>query len=310
MNPSQTAWQIKARTFVKKAKLISLRSALQLSGLLLPRLAAHWAEQLFVTPTRFRASRSESQVLARGSQGSLQLGPDLLRLWRWGIGPDVLLVHGWSGRGGQFAAWVDLLVEAGFRVTVVDAPGHGASSGQTASLVQFVHMIEAAQAQYGPFEAVVGHSLGGAAALIAAGRGLKVKRLVTLGAPADIQAVMKRAFESKMGLSSKVANLIKASLEARFGETLETLDPLSRARSLSQPLLVVHDLDDAEIPWAEAEALACAAGEAQLVTSKGLGHNRILRHAPTLMQVRAFLLGEASPGSPAMALILGQQKYL
>lgn len=300
----------KARTFVNKFTRGLGRSALQITARLQPERAAAWAETLFLTPQRYRPPQRETQLLARASQSSLQVGDDLLRVWRWGSGPDLLLMHGWAGRGGQFGAWVDILVEAGFRVTMLDAPAHGGSSGRTSSLYQFVLSLEEAERQLGPFEAVIGHSMGGAASLIAAARGLSLKRLVTIGSPASVQAVLHRAFHDKMGLSEQMGQRIQSRIEARFEIRMQDLDPLTCVKTLSQPLLVIHDLDDGEIPWAEAEALASAAPNGELLTTKGLGHVRILRKPEVILKVRDFLLGENPQPltSPEMAWMLGERQ--
>ena len=48
-------------------------------------------------------------------------------VWGDGAAGTIYLVHGWGGRGSQFAAMVPPLVEAGHRVVMFDAPAHGDS---------------------------------------------------------------------------------------------------------------------------------------------------------------------------------------
>jgi hypothetical protein len=45
-----------------------------------------------------------------------------LPVYSWGSGPTILLAHGWSGRGSQLGAFVEPLVEQGFRL-VREWPG-------------------------------------------------------------------------------------------------------------------------------------------------------------------------------------------
>lgn len=300
-------WSKKARTFVNKFKYHGARSVLRLTGKLRPEAAAAWGEQLFLTPSRLPLRHHDEKLLKRASQGSVQVGKDLLRVWHWGRGPKILLIHGWSGRGSQFSAWVDVLVEAGFRVTILDAPAHGNSTGNTASLYQFVQAIEETERQYGPFEAIVGHSLGGAAVLSAVARGLAVKQLVTIGTPGDIETVMSRAFQGKMGLEADVQKLIIERLEQHYVPVKE-VDPKVQIQRIKQPVLVIHDLDDTEIPWSEASALSQSARYGELLTTKGLGHTRILRDVGVIMKVRDFLTGiNPQPlESPLMTLLMGE----
>jgi pimeloyl-ACP methyl ester carboxylesterase len=54
-------------------------------------------------------------------------------------------------------------------------------------------------------------------------------------------------------------------------------------------LLVVHDENDREVPIACGEAIARAWPGAELVRTRGLGHQRILRDAATLKRVVRFV---------------------
>ena len=54
-------------------------------------------------------------------------------------------------------------------------------------------------------------------------------------------------------------------------------------------LLVVHDENDREVPIACGEAIANAWPGAELVRTRGLGHQRILRDATTLQTITRFV---------------------
>lgn len=301
----------KARTFVLKGTQHGLKVGLSLSDRLHPNQAAFWGEKLFLKPLRYRRTSNERKVLARASHSVVQVGNDLVRLWTWGSGPRVVLTHGWSGRGGQFYPWVDLLTEAGFSVTLFDAPGHGSSEGETGSLVQMVQSLEAIAAAHGPLHGVIGHSLGGAACLVAAAHGLPTEFVVTLNAPADILQVMENTMRS-MGLRKKSIEKIWAGLEKRFGIALSDYQPYQQGSRIQQQLLLIHDLDDNEVPWTDQELLQQKIPQADVLTTKGYGHYRILRHTQAILKTRQFLMGEGVEplASPAMNLILGQSGSL
>lgn len=301
----------KARTFVLKSTHHGIKAGLSLSDRLHPRQAAFWGEKLFLKPLRYRRTANERKILARASQGVVQVGNDLVRLWSWGSGPRVVLTHGWSGRGGQFYPWVDLLTEAGFSVMLFDSPGHGSSEGDTGSLVQMVQSLEAIADAYGPLHAVIGHSLGGAACLVASAQGLSTEHVITLNAPADILQVMENTMSS-MGLRKKSIEKIWAGLEKRFGIQLSDYQPHQQAARITQRVLLIHDLDDKEVPWRDQEQLQQKIPQAEVLTTKGQGHYRILRHTQTILKTRQFLMGEGIEPleSPAMGLILGQSAHL
>ena len=72
-----------------------------------------------------------------------------------GQGPVAYLMHGWGGRGAQFAALVEPLATAGYRVVMLDAPSHGdsehgpAGPGRTHG-VEFARALDAAVSQIRP----------------------------------------------------------------------------------------------------------------------------------------------------------------
>jgi alpha-beta hydrolase superfamily lysophospholipase len=86
-------------------------------------------------------------------------------------GKRVLLVHGWSGRGTQLFKIADELLKQGYSTISFDAPAHGKSPGKTTIMVDFITTIEINK-QFGPFDAAIGHSLGGMSVLNAK-KGLK-----------------------------------------------------------------------------------------------------------------------------------------
>jgi hypothetical protein len=67
------------------------------------------------------------------------------------------------------------------------------------------------------------------------------------------------------------------------------LSIVRQAPALDAPLLVVHDRDDMEVPWSDGAAIVEAWPGARLVTTTGLGHNRILRDPAVVAEVAGFL---------------------
>jgi alpha-beta hydrolase superfamily lysophospholipase len=141
-----------------------VRPAFAALSALTPSLAARVAERLFLTPPRHPAPTREREALARARRTIVHADGAALTTWTWGHGPVVLLVHGWGGRGGQLAGFVEPLVAAGCSVVTFDAPGHGVSPESQSSIVAFVDAIRAIDRALGPVEGVIAHSIGAAAA--------------------------------------------------------------------------------------------------------------------------------------------------
>lgn len=278
-----------------KMALWGVRAAARSLGAVAPGLAAAWSERLFLTPQRPRRSRTAEAVLARGQPRVLKVEGEEVAVWSWGEGPRVLLVHGWSGYGGQLTAFVQPLVAAGFSVVTYDAPGHGASSGRTSSLPELAGMVAAVgEATGGPY-AVVAHSFGAAATAVALRDGMKVDRAVFISPPADPLAGI-RAFADMVGLSETTWRRMAARIEARFDMRLADLALPAFAPGLDVPLRIFHDVGDQEVPLEAGEAVARAWPGAKLTRTEGLGHFRIL-YAPEVLSPAVDFLAEGRPSN-------------
>ena len=266
------------------------RAVLAVAAALSPALAARWAEGLFFTPPRPRRSRS---LLPAGAERlAVQSRAGSLAAWSWGSGPAVYLVHGWGGRAEQLGAFVAPLVSRGFRVIAVDGPGHGASAGRRSSGVEIGRALAGVVAQLGPARAVIAHSLGAAAVTFAVREGLRVERLVFIGAPADPLTWVER-FGRRLGLSRAVMAEMRRQSEARIQARWEDL-PLVPLRGLSElpPLLVVRDRDDREVPFADGAAIAAAWPGARFLETSGLGHRRVLRDPAVVASIAGFVAAD------------------
>ena len=71
---------------------------------------------------------------------------------------------------------------------------------------------------------------------------------------------------------------LRRAIEVRFGDDVwQVLDVDRSTPDLTFPGLVIHDVDDDEVPLGDARAVASGWPGADLVTTAGLGHRRILR---------------------------------
>ena len=139
----------------------------------------------------------------------------------------------------------------------------------------------------GPLAAVVGHSFGGFASLLAVSRGLPTARIVTIGTPASVPEVL-RDFLRLIRLPERALPSMIAALEARVKAPMSSFEVEAFAPRIHVPVLVVHDTDDREVPYADGERLATVFG-ARLLTTNGLGHRRILYAPDVLAAVVEFI---------------------
>jgi pimeloyl-ACP methyl ester carboxylesterase len=259
-----------------------------------PALAAEAASRLFLRVPRVPRPRGESAAfLASGERFPVAHAGVRLAAWTWGRGPAVVLVHGWGGRGAQMRAFVPALVAAGYRAVAFDGPAHGASAGRSTSLPAFADAITAV-VRAADARAVIAHSMGGASTLLALSRGLPLSRAVFLAAPSSPERIWNR-YASALGLPGPVAAGARRRLEGRVGTLFAELGAMHVAPRVATPVLVVHDADDAEVPWASGDEIARALSGARLETTHGLGHRRILRDAGVVARAVGFLEEDVVP---------------
>lgn len=264
-----------------------------------PALAARWAERLFRTGRRYDRPRWEREAIATARASRVPYEDSWLPTWTWS--PEtatrepratVILIHGWEGRGSQLARFVPPLVERGVRVVAFDAPGHGDCRIARGSIVDHARALSVVAKHVGPVRGVIGHSVGGAAALFATRLGLEAERFALISPPTS-PAQFASAFAQTLGLDPAVKEAMLARLETRYEMSFGDIDVRFDAARLEQPLLVVHDRDDRVVPCEEGKMLAESASRGDLMQTLGLGHRGVLRAQQVIEPVTHFLAAEA-----------------
>lgn len=273
----------------------ALRASFRVGEYVAPGRTGRLARDLwFSAPPRMKAL----PLPARGEPFVLDVQGHTVRGWVWGTGPVIYLMHGWGGRGAQFAALVEPLASAGYRVVMLDAPSHGdsehgpAGPGRTHG-VEFARALDAAFLRFGPAEAVVAHSLGVIATFLALRFGwLGTQRLVLIAPMVRAQSLFD-GFQAALGFGPRTRRAFDRSVEAFVGIPGQEFDArVQAAHTEPVPSLVIADRSDRQTPHADAVGLAAAIG-APLVTTQGLGHRRILADPAVVRTVVEFVTGAA-----------------
>lgn len=267
----------------------AIRAVARVSSTASPSLAARLLAHMFTTPIANRAPGREAKWMEAATRHWIPFDDGrALPVDTFGSGPTVLLVHGWSGRGSQMGAFIAPLVDAGYRVVTYDAPAHGDADGRRSSLPEFAIAVERIAEAMGPVSAIIAHSLGAAATTMAVARGVAVERLVYVAPPAAPARYLARAADF-LGFSPDVATRAQTLLEQRYGVPFEDASAPKLVPGLSTPLLVIHDDGDAEVPYAEGARVAGLWHGAQLLTTHGKGHRRIVRDDDVVAAALSFV---------------------
>jgi len=280
------------------------RIGLRTSALVAPSLAGLWAERLFLTPPKPRYPSSEFFDLIDARQSFVRHRGRHIATWRWGSrdAPAVLLVHGWGGRATQMRRFVFHLAAAGYRVIAYDQPAHGLSEGRLTGLPDFAEVLAEVARHHGNVRAVIAHSLGGPATAIALASGLNAERAVLISPPSDLVGHSRR-FARWLAIPERVRRAMQAAIEERFGVRWSDLEIARIAPRLRAAALVIHDRQDTQVPWQQGAALAQQWPGARLLTTRGLGHRRILEDDQVARAAVDFIAGRSAVAQPALPVL-------
>lgn len=257
-----------------------------------PVLAEKFARKLFITPIKHKIPKREFQMEAASQQSKLfvpSINKEIVVYTYGNSNKKILLVHGWSGRGTQLVKIADAFLENGSATISFDAPAHGKSGTKTTLMLEFIESILEVEKQYGPFEFAVGHSLGGMSILNAVKKGLLVKKVAVIGSGNSVINIVN-TFIEKIGLPNKVAVLMKDNFEKKYHLEMESFSAYIAAREVKIPVLVIHDIDDEDIPVSESYHLAENLYNKEILFTNNLGHRKILGDSKVIEKIVEFFL--------------------
>jgi pimeloyl-ACP methyl ester carboxylesterase len=280
-------------TRMKSTTVRTVRAAMGMLEVIAPRLGARWVDRIWFSVPPPRPMKGD--IPADGTPFELTVSGAAVRGRQWGDNEKIVyLVHGWGSGAAQLGGFVKPLLDAGFSVVAYDALSHGSSgpgpSGpRRSNALEHRDALRAVVAAHGPAYGVVAHSLGSMVAALTMRDGMVPHRAVYVAPMIDITSYGE-PFVRMLGGGPRIwAKFIKR-VERRLGLRLSYFDLAAMADELTTPpLLIVHDHDDHETSWEASERLASRWPDAQLLTTTGLGHNRILSDPAVVSAAVAFI---------------------
>lgn len=221
--------------------------------------------------------------------------------------PAVLLLHGVKSSRASTAPTAAWLAEQGYAALTIDFRGHGGSDTAERSFGLLESRDARAAFQWlkrhqgGARVAVIGNSLGGAAALLGELGPLPADALVLQAVYPDIRRAIRHRIADRLsaGPGYVLEPLLSFQSQPRFGVMPSELSPLRAIRNYRAPVFVIGGQEDRYTPPEETrEIFAAAPGQKTLWLVPDQGHAAIgeLRSDAYRKRLRRFL--QAAIGQP------------
>jgi pimeloyl-ACP methyl ester carboxylesterase len=210
--------------------------------------------------------------------------------------PVVVAVHGWGANGSTLASMVEPLVRAGIAVALFDAASHGESSGEAfSSLPRFADdlgSVREALRRHPALDcdrtALLGHSVGAAAALLHAARHGDVRAVVSLSSFAHPREVMERWLQAHHIPRRWVGTAILEHVQDVIGERFDLIAPERQLTYIDCPVMLVHGAADRTVPLSDAHRLHALLRRGELLVVEG-DHDLRASLAPHAAHLVRFL---------------------
>ncbi|WP_152625067.1 alpha/beta fold hydrolase [Xanthomonas albilineans] len=209
-----------------------------------------------------------------------------------GEGPNILLVHGVSGRGSQFASIAHALAESGWRTLLIDFSDESNSNSYKLSTDDVAAAFAEIICREGALHGVVAHSIGNLWIWYAIARGLRINNFVTISGVFHASMVFEY-FQRMHRLTDKEMSTLKVMLNSHQGcDDLTMQDPSSIIAHMPRPQrgLIIQGRDDEVVNLAEGQAYAAAWREADYLEISGTSHANILKMPHVVTAVKNFFV--------------------
>jgi len=93
-----------------------------------------------------------------------------------------------------------------------------------------------------------------------------------LGAPSEFTGVLKR-YTDMLGYNQRITKQLNLTIIERYGDKPENFSTAKYLEGINSKGLIIHDEQDAIIPYSDALLIKSSFKNSRLITTKGLGHS-------------------------------------
>jgi len=216
-----------AKVFYRLPKWLSI--SVKLLNLISTKLTTRFLWNVFTKPLDFRMQDVENKFYKEHTPIDFfsESAKKTVKIYRIkGEGPKILFIHGWSSRASKFHKIIGEFKSKNFDITAVDMPAHGQSLSKRSHLPEFCDVVYDLSKNNGPYNTIIGHSMGAIAALNAIKMGQDFNNIVLINPAAYRIEPIFRNFVSLFGLSEEFyVKSMFDSFEAKDGRIPPSYGP-------------------------------------------------------------------------------------
>jgi hypothetical protein len=244
----------------------------------------------FFKPTSYALTPLERQFLENATSFHIHVHDKDIQCWKWGQGPGILFVHGWNGRGVNFAYFFKPFIDAGYSVITYDAPAHGKSEGHVTNYFELSDTVRSFLDPSHGFniQSIIAYSIGASATINCISKEKPLLDVVLIAPALKLKEILFNAFNHH-GVPKIVYRNLVAEMERYYGYDVHQDNPDVLVKTISTKMLIVHDKDDRTIPYMDSKILSEKTNHVDLHTTEGLGHKQILRDNAVVNVITAYI---------------------
>ncbi len=215
------------------------------------------------------------------------------------LNATLLIVHGWGANTQMMLPLAEPFYHAGINILLVDARNHGSSPDDgISSLPKFtvdaessIDWLKKQTRDGGGRIALLGHSVGAGAALLAASRRDDIDAVISISSFAHPLLLMQRHLQrpyKSLIILRMMAPIVMAYTQWLIGYKFDEIAPMNALCKISCPVLLVHGTKDEVIPLSDLRGIEtnCPDKVPEVLLIEGAGHesiNKIKQHDQDLV---------------------------
>ena len=271
------------RTVLSSAVYFLTKAAYQLA----PETVSRMMREIGFAIKPYRLNKAQRELLSEAHSFYLEYKQNRIKVFEWGAGPIILLVHGWGGRALQLNAFVQPLVDKGFRVVAFDHKGHGESSTRFSSFPEIVRGTDLLTLYYGKdLYGVIAHSIGSNSVFKVSEYFERKLKIVAI-APMENFPLWLEKMRRKLGIYEKLFARVIGNIEAESELNLLDQCVFNYDKIRRHEVLLVHDKLDRINKISASYEIQRNLKDTSLMETENLGHSRILGNQAVVGRVVA-----------------------